>query len=602
MSNTPYPCSYFTCFAAGASGLIVEAGAVNAFLEQNTSEGILQMSPLGEIIRELYNFTHHVPVTTTPWRGVEAAASEVVYRGKQHGTDPEVVRGIPYVPVALVVGEEAHGMGLGWFYREQAWDTFPLSEAEQRMQVHFEALWPGSFTVESQFQTPVSETGYLVPTAFGDLVDILLPDTALAAKQILSAAYRAVVVVGFGETGISQEFAGELTAFVEAGGALVVAADDVAPALANGWISEELLGLKLDVSPTSVWRSADRPAEKQDWNLKANRTFVFPAHGVRDLQTGWNQTAPQPGPDPFCSSQNSNGSGPFYIKMGGDPAVRTGWSTSDKCCSTDAATCRWFEHITSCSASLKSVPALCRPCPELPGTSMVAAQFRDNPADSDVGCPAWPAPSVPGIVSVVVANATLATAKPFLELFGEGNSSATIATVNSVNRGSCNGTVVTMLAPLAGTSSGTGANGFALVRHILERLHQAVSPVLLNGNLSSDVAGSAGVAMQIARQPWGWQATLTNPQGVVKQPGVDDEVDFSEGGRAVALTLNSAGDSANAHRHISPLDAGPLLEGAWVQDGGRESSRTPLQVDEDGRTVHVDIEAGGVRIVGLVLD
>lgn len=234
-------------------------------------------------------------------------------------------------------------------------------------------------------------------------------------------------------------------------------------------------------------------------------------------------------------------------------------------------------------------------------TSTEAARYRGGPADSDVGCPAWPAPSAPGAVPVVVVNATLGTAEPFLELFGEGNSTATIATVNSVNRGSCNGTVVTMLAPLAATSSGTGSDGFALVGHILERLHQAVSPILLAGNVSSDVAGSAGVAMQVARQPWGWQATLTNPQGVVKQPGVDDEVDFSKGGRAVALTLAAGGSANTFHHSSSSLDLGPSLAGAWVQDGGRGSSRTPLHVDDDGRTVHVEIEAGGVRIVGLLI-
>lgn len=71
---------------AGANGLLAEAGAVNFFYE-NTTGGMLQLSPLGAIGREIFALTH----------GPGGA---------------EAVRGIPYVPLAILI-EQAHGMGLG---------------------------------------------------------------------------------------------------------------------------------------------------------------------------------------------------------------------------------------------------------------------------------------------------------------------------------------------------------------------------------------------------------------------------------------------------------------------------------------------------------
>jgi hypothetical protein len=41
--------------------------------------------------------------------------------------------------------------GLGYFYNGLAWDAFPLSEGENRMQAWFQALWPDSFNVENNF-------------------------------------------------------------------------------------------------------------------------------------------------------------------------------------------------------------------------------------------------------------------------------------------------------------------------------------------------------------------------------------------------------------------------------------------------------------------
>jgi hypothetical protein len=240
--------AYFAVFSAGASGLIVEAGAVNAFLESSAPDGMLQLSPLGAVVAELYAYTHPPPTPAA-------------------GGGPEDIRGIPYVPVALVM-EQAHGMGLGWFYQAHAWDTFPLSDAEQRVGVALAALWPGSFTVQSQIGTPDSEAGFLVPSPLGDLADVLLPYN-LTAAGLEAARYRAVVVAGLGAP-VGAALAGELAAYVAGGGTVVLGADEAASAAAAGWLPPSLLGLTLAPG--------------------APPTLMVTA--VSDAQTGWLAGAP----------------------------------------------------------------------------------------------------------------------------------------------------------------------------------------------------------------------------------------------------------------------------------------------------------------------
>ncbi len=82
--------------------LVFAAGAVNFFYENTTAAGVFELSPLGAVGVELTTLTTSLPT-----------------------------RGIPYVPIAIMT-ELAHGMGLGYFYQGQAWDTFALTPAESR--------------------------------------------------------------------------------------------------------------------------------------------------------------------------------------------------------------------------------------------------------------------------------------------------------------------------------------------------------------------------------------------------------------------------------------------------------------------------------------
>lgn len=350
--------AYFASFFAGTNGLLAEAGAVNFFYENTTQSGVLQLSPLGAIGRELYALSH-------------AAGGS------------EAVRGIPYVPLAIVI-EQAHGMGLGWWYQQQAWDIFPLSENEQRTTEWLKQLWPHSFLVMNEFDSPISESNYMVASPFGDIADVLLPQNLSGA--MLSEAYRVVVLGGIG-TAVDSVLAAELQKYVQLGGVVVLGADEAKS------LSPQFLGLTLGAS---------------------NAAEVV---SVVDLQTGWE--ASSTGVKAFCVSADQA----YYIKTGGDPTKLQGWDggTLDKCCSSDAANCLWFKTLADCQARL---PMPCRAC---------------QATERDVACPAWTNHSTP----LELTSASLSTAQPLMRMTFENQSQATSATVNQYGKGR----VVVLLAP-----------------------------------------------------------------------------------------------------------------------------------------------------------
>jgi hypothetical protein len=108
----------------------------------------------------------------------------------------------------------------------------------------------------------------------------------------------------------------------------------------------------------------------------------------------------------------------------------------------------------------------------------------------------------------------------------------------------------------------------------------------VRGNVSADGAGG-GVAALTNRHPWGWAATLVNSHGVVKQPGSAAAVDAAEG-RRVEVALRGVPPGAVA--------------GAWVSSGGAGRAAADVRAAADGSAaVEVEVEAGGVRVVGFEL-
>jgi len=303
--------AYFATFFGGANMLVAEAGAVNFFYENKTTNGVFNLSPLGEIGKTLFAFSHGF------------------------GSPAVSARGVPFVPIGVVT-ELSFGAGLGWFYNSLAWDVLPLSDAELATQSLLDSLWPGSFQVESQFGTESSESGYLVGGPFGDIADLLLPRN-LTSEMMLNS-YSAIFLTGIGND-LDENLSAEIVKYVLGGGSIILSAPEAANAIAAGWLPSNLLGF-------SSLTSSPLPFS----NLTS----------VSDLQTGWTRAAK--GQLPFCVQASTGRS--FYIKTGGDPSVRNGWDGGniDKCCSTDASSFRWFGSSSECALALPLVPILCKSC------------------------------------------------------------------------------------------------------------------------------------------------------------------------------------------------------------------------------------------------
>lgn len=454
--------TYFASFAAGAGVLVAEAGAVNFFGPAPLTPPF-SLSPLGEIGAELFAYTH---------------AEE----------DVETVRGIPYVPIALVTPFDWGG-GLGLFYDHHAWDTFALDPAESRLEAVFDALYSSSLIVEKAFDTPRSEQDYLVPVRWGEAYDVL-DANFLSSSARLVQSYRAIVVPGFG--GVlppSKNTVDALVDYVTAGGTLVLHADD-APAFGDAFLGVHLGGI----------------------------SEMVRAVAARDEQTGWVSTAP-PAIAPFCVPQDAKNSS-FYIKTGGDPSITNGWDggTDDKCCSSTATDCLWFGSASGCASSLPLVPVICRACG----------------AVGDVGCPAWAPPGQAGVATNVTPSA-LTTAVALITLTLSNSSTVTAATINAVG----NGIVVVQLFTYGGVDVDAGSeSGLNLTAHFLDRIANDTQPVLVSSNVSTD-GSSGGVSLFQNRIATGWRLTVINSNGVVKQPNSTAVIDGAQG-RNVSLTLRSS--------------------------------------------------------------
>jgi hypothetical protein len=281
---------------------------------------------------------------------------------------------------------------------------------------------------------------------------------------------------------------------------------------------------------------------------------------VVDVQTNWTSATPE-AHAPFCAPDASGAH--FYIKTGGDASVTAGWEPGrgDRCCSIDAGDCVWFFSAAACAAALPRT--ICRACPAAP-------------APTDVGCPAWAPPGAGGVPVALTPAALVGAGAPLLELTLADGSAALGATRAPAGAGA----VVVVLAAGAAFSS-TDAGGLGVAAHVLARIAGDTAPAVATSNVTGDVGG--GVQLLLNRLPWGWVATLINNNGVVKQPNAPPTVDASAG-RAVTLSLAAREG---------------VVASAWVADGG--GPRAPLAVGAGG-AVRVEVEAGGLRIVGLVLE
>ena len=172
--------TYFSSFVGGAELMMDEAGSVNFF---NGETLPLSLSSLGSVAQDFNLYVQNHPN-----------------------------RGTPFIPIAIIM-DIYHGMGLSWWNSGLNWDTFSLDTSRLFTKSLHETLWPNSWSVGGG-----NESGYLVPTPFGDSFDVYLEN--MSASILLTYGYK--VVIATGHLANNQTLIGILKAFVNSGGVLVL--------------------------------------------------------------------------------------------------------------------------------------------------------------------------------------------------------------------------------------------------------------------------------------------------------------------------------------------------------------------------------------------
>eukprot|EP00759_Apiculatamorpha_spiralis_P005827 PhF_6_TR13436/c0_g2_i3/m.21453 len=443
---------YTAIFMSGINGLVAEAGAVNWFYENKTaSGGQFLLSPLGEIGQAVYKMTHPA-----------------------NGGGPESVRGISYVPIALIT-EVPHGMGLGWWYRGSSWDTFPLTAVEIATSGWMEAMWGGSFLVENQFNTVLSESGYMV--GGWDDVDIVLP---FNLSHLTDAQYRVAILPGMTENMLSNQSVSDLINFVNQGGTVVLAWE----LISTGLFPKEFLGVQVN---------------------SVNLTTIM-GKQIRDLND-----PSYKGPKPVCV-QVPGAVPTYYIRAGGNPHPTADPTIlNDKCCRQSSISCYTFYSLSSCQAALNS-SVKCWSC---------------GSGDWNIGCPMWPglqttdsAPSVS--YGTVATGVSLKTAKPWMTM------DDTPVVVSNLHG---KGQVVSML--LVENPSSSGITPTVLIPQMLQTIRKDVSVIDIQ------YTGTAGLTLEVLvnavpLEEGQWIVTVINNHGVIKQPNSTQVIDPT---KDIAATL-----------------------------------------------------------------
>ncbi|MBC7286439.1 MAG: hypothetical protein H5T86_00040 [Armatimonadetes bacterium] len=157
------------------------------FLPEKDEHGFPRLSPVGEI------------------------HCDAVRWAREHAD-----RGVLYAPVAIMLHRDAGWVPPRHLYtakRYLAWGNLPYSRADHATDALFRFIWPG-YQDCSYYE---DERGYLTPTPYGDMFDVILDD---APEQCL-ARYQTVILLS--DTGIGDLASIErLKQFVRRGGELIV--------------------------------------------------------------------------------------------------------------------------------------------------------------------------------------------------------------------------------------------------------------------------------------------------------------------------------------------------------------------------------------------
>ena len=572
---------WVTAYASGASAVIAEAGGVILFFENvSASDGVLNLSPMGEAAQNFSAFVAGQPERATPYVPF-ALVMEHAHVSRSSSTVTATVDGrlshgaFDGLTTSHSSARRSQGFGISTANPSNpvSWGRFPLSPSELVGWTLLEELWPTGFNldgVEGRCQPhllsgpPTNKTlamngntradvinahciggagNYLVPAPCGDTWDVLAEPNFTRSL----GGYRMVALGG--ELQLGQQQLAELSQWVRDGGVALAFASQL--------------------------RAVDGHAEFVGMGL-GDRTLSVRIGNVTDEETHWSSQAADHHSNqrPFCVSQGGTSAAAFYIKTGGNSAVTSGWDNgvNDKCCTSAPNACRWYPTLQACTAALMT--ATCLPCASCNGTG------------SALACPQWKECGASQTSALAATTGSMGASTSVLMSAGvtlTNNDSQILPAIlrNKIGAGS----VLTVLLEDAdalrnGPGPRTGARGYGVFSHLLGRMADSVLPFDLLDVTTGTIDMKTQLQMLLGRSKAGWHVTLINNRGVTKHPSTAAVIDAT---KAVSAVLK--------------LKAGyGALESATL---ATDSARRQLPVIDEG--VRVTVPPGGVVVVELGL-
>jgi hypothetical protein len=187
-----YRKSYYFYYMSGASGIYLEQG-FDQFFKPGPGEHEFQLNPLGHITEEFMQFAEKHPD-----------------------------RGVPYTPIAMLL-DPAHGWDMT-DYPQWPFGVSQINRSDRALRELFGIAYYPGLVVEGEPAT--GDRQAFVNGVFGDIFDVLVASDSkkpVAKEKVeasLLAPYRAVVAGG--DVAWSAQWVERLTAYVKAGGTLVV--------------------------------------------------------------------------------------------------------------------------------------------------------------------------------------------------------------------------------------------------------------------------------------------------------------------------------------------------------------------------------------------
>lgn len=479
--------SYFTTFMVGAGSLIAEAGCVNYFASNvtNTTTNAFPLSPIGELGKDLYQLTH-----------ANISAPTLV--------NSELVRGIPYIPIAFIVPVTMN-FGLEYFYQSLDWGVFDFTPENIQVSNMLYTLWPSpSFTVENGINTPESEVYYMAGSMYGEIFDFLI-DANISTVSIytndLFASYRMIAFPGFGVRIDSNPDNGTavcdmLKLYVSNGGTLWISANDIL----NSPVCFDQIFTGITLAPNNA----------TTWSIDT----------VLDITTGTDLHINSSTLQPVCTYENGTGSTAVYIKTGGDPNSNT-WDggINDKCCRKDSTDCYWFGPLASCQSVLPVMKDICLSC------------TTDN---STIGCPTWDALPPNTYVTTTVTIPVIVDQSSTVTSLFTGLQQSIVHTnqpaIPIILRNTYyQGQILISLSledSIMSSIDGFGVRAYFLGQIMNDTLPSVIGSIqsVWKSNNLRTTNNAPVIQYHLNRQPTGWNITLVNNYGIVKQPSTVETI------------------------------------------------------------------------------